>query len=278
LHRPCFTGDYIMSRLALHSTPIDTVQSFWRHYNNIPLPSALHGCKLRIQRRDASADDRDAKASGGGGSIDAVPGSAPARYYVTSIEGLSLFQHGVCPDWEDPHNATGTTITFKTPFSAANIDRVWMNALLAVIGETAAAVDRITGIRIIDRSANYRLEVWADCEVDGVTAAVSDWFLAHIFTALLGDGSGEATSQCQSAAGDKQHGSHARSACAAPVTTFATPHRSEREKKAPDAAPAESSGCGKGDDDRDRHHKKATTAKAARPHGATPRRRKKWGV
>lgn len=152
VHRPCYDGGaYESTRLPL-SNAVDTVESFWRHQNNLPPPSRLFG----LHRERLS------------------------RGCQSTIEGISLFEADVLPEWEHVRNAMGATIVFKGAFGPQHADAVWQRALLGLVGEHASEdVAHITGIRLVDRVSSMRLEVWVDDDGKDIVDRVGRWFLAH---------------------------------------------------------------------------------------------------
>jgi translation initiation factor 4E len=174
MHKPCFEGDYENTRKPLRTQPIESVQEFWRYYNNIPAPSSFFSK---------------------GGKRTIIGG--------IKLEGWSFFQFGTKPDWEDGHNKNGATIVFKSAYTIEEIDQVWVNALMALIGEQFEESLSITGIRVIDRGASYRLEVWTDSADADLTAKVKSWFEQNILVDVE-----------------------------APITSFVSPH-SEPKSSAP---------------------------------------------
>jgi translation initiation factor 4E len=175
MHEPCYDGKYENSRKPLHKDPIGFVQEFWRYYNNIPEPSRFF------------FKDGERKTVGG-----------------VTLEGWSFFEDGVRPDWEDPRNKTGNTITFKASFKPEEIDHVWKSSLVGLVGEMIEQSEHVTGIRIIDRGPNYRLEVWVDTNDTSIVNRIKVWFQSNV----MGD--------VESA-----------------VTCFASPHESEKKPPPP---------------------------------------------
>lgn len=151
MHEPCFDGKYDNTRKPLHSVPISSVQEFWRYYNNIPEPSRFF-CK-----------DGERKTVGG-----------------VTLEGWSFFEEGVKPDWEDGKNKKGNTITFKAAFTSEEIDEVWKNSLVGLVGEMIEQSEHVTGIRVIDRGPNFRLEVWVDTNETSIVNRIKVWFQSHV--------------------------------------------------------------------------------------------------
>jgi hypothetical protein len=157
VHRPCFDGGSYgdTRREIVPDDPMGTIESFWRYFNNMEKPSALFG-RHRARVRDGAA---------------------------STLEGISLFEDGVLPDWEHVRNAMGATVVFKGSFAPQHADAVWTNALLGLVGEYAAGADsvHITGVRLIDRLSSMRVEVWLDDDDPGLSERVGRWFVEHVF-------------------------------------------------------------------------------------------------
>lgn len=166
LHKACFDNNYGDSRYPLHNCPIETVQQFWCHFNNLPKPSDFFF-------RDGIR-----------GEIRGQP-----------LEGLSFFEKNTFPDWESKRNLNGNTITFKSHYSKEEIDSIWLDSLVVLIGETCCHSENITGIRVIDRTVTYRLEIWLDTNDAPIATKVKEWFIKNVFHVIK-----------------------------SPITTFNTPH------------------------------------------------------
>ncbi|KZT05931.1 eukaryotic translation initiation factor 4E class I [Laetiporus sulphureus 93-53] len=108
----------------------DSVEEFWGLYNNIVPPSMLP------QR---------------------------ANYY--------LFKDGIIPAWEDEANKSGGkwSIQFPRDKNRSNVDKMWLNTMLAAIGETFDPLTNessespqslITGVIVSTRPQFYRISIW----------------------------------------------------------------------------------------------------------------------
>lgn len=99
----------------------DTVEDFWCLYNNIVTPSRL------------------------------VYGS-----------DFSLFKQGIEPKWEDTANQMGGKWTFMVPKSTGKnvLDTLWLNTLLALIGEQFDDGDEVCGAVVNVRNKQDRISIW----------------------------------------------------------------------------------------------------------------------
>lgn len=113
-----------------------TVQDFWRVVQNVPTVAQLAGS-----------------------------GHAVLDHRRHTVGGFSVFRAGVAPEWEDAQNVCGGEWYRRFPAgtSPSHLDRVWRDALLALVGEQW---EGCTGARIVNRQAGnkitQKLEVWFD--------------------------------------------------------------------------------------------------------------------
>jgi len=120
---------------------IDSVEEFWGLYNNIVPPSQL---------------------------------PQKANYY--------LFKEGIIPAWEDEANKNGGKWSIQLPKdkNRGNIDKMWLNTMLAAIGETFDHSEEsdlpsvITGVIVSTRPQFYRLSIWTRVAPSGNENEVKD--------------------------------------------------------------------------------------------------------
>ncbi|AVK75868.1 Eukaryotic translation initiation factor 4e [Pandoravirus kuranda] len=162
VHRPCYEGSsYAGTWEPMAKAHVSTIESFWRHQNNLPSPNALFGAN-RERVRDGAA---------------------------SAIEGISFFEAGVLPEWEHVRNAMGASVVFKGAFGPRHASAVWERVLLALVGEqTGDDSERITGARMVDRISSMRVEVWLDDDDPQLADRVGRWFLAHAFDGVVAPG------------------------------------------------------------------------------------------
>eukprot|EP01024_Parvocaulis_polyphysoides_P046810 TRINITY_DN44282_c0_g1_i1.p1 TRINITY_DN44282_c0_g1~~TRINITY_DN44282_c0_g1_i1.p1 ORF type:complete len:243 (-),score=31.00 TRINITY_DN44282_c0_g1_i1:251-979(-) len=100
-----------------------TVEEFWCLYNNIQTPGKL----------SPSAD-------------------------------LHLFKEGIKPAWEDPTNEKGGSWTLSVPGKGTEgknqLDKWWLDSLLALIGEQFTEAGEICGVSANVRTKNDRITLW----------------------------------------------------------------------------------------------------------------------
>eukprot|EP00968_Pinguiococcus_pyrenoidosus_P003586 scaffold237_cov233-Pinguiococcus_pyrenoidosus.AAC.9 len=99
------------------------------------------------------------------------------------VESFSLFEEGVEPIWEDPHNAKGGEYACKDGVPPDRIDGIWEDLLCAVVGEVLDPGREITGVRVVDKSGSsrkrdeprhYRVELWLRSQRAAVNQPIKD--------------------------------------------------------------------------------------------------------
>merc|ERR1711934_187858 len=133
------SGDYNCDPLG----SCDSIGSFWRLFNNIPEPRAFFTPSRDIPRRLVGR---------------------------RKVDSYSIFREGVKPEWEDPLNAVGGEILFRSE-KLELVNKVWYELVLALVGEVIPlAKGTVLGARILDKSGKgkleYRVEVWYGADVD----------------------------------------------------------------------------------------------------------------
>jgi translation initiation factor 4E len=126
---PATTKDWNKWFESLHQVyTFNTIEDFWRLYNNIESPSNL---KPRTS------------------------------YFV--------FVNGVQPMWEHEANRKGGKwfVEFDTRSKTADLDQLWMYALLAAIGESLPASESVLGIQVSAVKNNRgKINVWTKDALD----------------------------------------------------------------------------------------------------------------
>ncbi len=72
----------------------------------------------------------------------------------------SLFKEGITPDWDDNHCKNGGRWYFCLRLPNENIDDLWLNLLLGVIGSTIDSNNHICGCIVESRPKEMRLSLW----------------------------------------------------------------------------------------------------------------------
>lgn len=115
---------------------ISNISDFWGTYNNIPPPSIFFYDGINYKKMKST-------------------NQTPSAY--------SLFKDNVFPAWEDALNKDGFEFSIKF-YNNNNIDNIWLNYLLNIIGNNYEHIDKLNGIRIVDCSiynkVMYRIELW----------------------------------------------------------------------------------------------------------------------
>ena len=117
---------------------INNVIQFWKYWIGIPRPSEFFYVKnetrLTLGQRD--------------------------------VIGFSVFEKGVTPCWEDPKNINGGEWRIRKFKNFSELDNVWNDLVLMLIGENYDENLKIIGVRVVDSSnkeknkALYNIEVW----------------------------------------------------------------------------------------------------------------------
>ena len=82
------------------------------------------------------------------------------------IDAFSIFKRGIRPEWEDPQNHKASELSTVAAFDF-DIDVLWENLVLGLIGETIEVCDEICGCRVVDKYKKgktskplFRVELW----------------------------------------------------------------------------------------------------------------------
>ena len=95
-----------------------------------------------------------------------------------TIDGFSIFKKGIRPAWEDPANANGCELRMIRGIPIlADMDGLWENTIIALIGQMLDTNDKICGCRVTDKSkigkggsnkTLYNIHIWLACTDEGV--------------------------------------------------------------------------------------------------------------
>ena len=81
------------------------------------------------------------------------------------INGMSLFQAGVMPAWEDEINKHGGEVQINFKSNLNTLQKIWDKLVYSVIGGDFENAEHVAGIRLLDKSNSgresiFRIEVW----------------------------------------------------------------------------------------------------------------------
>lgn len=128
-------GDHEYGNNMHNLGDFNTVEGFWRFYNNIPKPSTVFTTSTETH-----------------------------KFADRVVEGFGLFKTGIRPEWEDKANMHGGEFFCRKHFSPQDLDETYENMVLGLVGESIDPNDEITGVRIVDKSKGdrvlYRIELW----------------------------------------------------------------------------------------------------------------------
>ncbi|KAI8607683.1 translation initiation factor eIF 4e-like domain-containing protein, partial [Chytriomyces sp. MP71] len=80
---------------------------------------------------------------------------------LSAGSNFHLFQAGIQPMWEDPQNEKGGKwVAQVTKPRAPELDNLWLNTMLSVIGESFADASEILGAVVSVRRHGNRLSLW----------------------------------------------------------------------------------------------------------------------
>jgi len=81
------------------------------------------------------------------------------------INGMSLFQRNIQPEWEDPVNKQGGQMRIDFRSTLSFLQKIWEKLVFNVVTDNFDGADMLSGIRLLDKS-NYnrenmfRIEIW----------------------------------------------------------------------------------------------------------------------
>ena len=131
-HEKNNTKKYNTNTVQLAS--INTIESFWKVYNNIPKLYDFFNKRIKIN------------------SEEKITGS------------ISFFRENSNPTWEHVTNKNGFEWSVRKYLNENELDEYWLNILLTLIGENYEFSEILNGIRIVDcgnyNKKNYRFEFW----------------------------------------------------------------------------------------------------------------------
>ena len=92
------------------------------------------------------------------------------------VNGLSLFEYGIEPKWEDPINEQGGEfrIDFRAPIVV--VQKLWEKLIYQTVTGEFEEADKLCGVRLLDKSqpakeSCFRIEIWtkfsSDAEDEG---------------------------------------------------------------------------------------------------------------
>lgn len=117
----------------------NTIEYFWRTFNNIPKPTDMFTEPGRYIKKTLK-------------STGEIPGA------------LSLFRKNSYPSWEDKSNINGFEWSIRKYKDFDEFNTLWNNLLLNTIGENFEHSEILNGIRIVDSTIDnkvmYRIELW----------------------------------------------------------------------------------------------------------------------
>lgn len=118
---------------------IDTIETFWKTYNNIPKIKEIFSDGINIKKIKRT-------------------NATPCAY--------SFFKNDIVPCWEHEMNKNGFELSIKNNYNYDMFQEQWLNSMLVLMSN--AECNEINGIRIVDctkgTSVLYRMEFWVSDE------------------------------------------------------------------------------------------------------------------
>tara|TARA_B100001250_G_scaffold323122_1_gene286487 strand:+ start:3439 stop:4002 length:564 start_codon:yes stop_codon:yes gene_type:complete len=121
-------------------TEFNTVEQFWRVWFHLPRPFEFFFTQK---------DDRNLISN-------------------RSVVSYSIFKKGILPKWEDPIANKGGEWRIRRFKCLEELDYLWEEVTLTVIGNSFTNYENILGIRVVDSSQKklnkvlYNIEIWFD--------------------------------------------------------------------------------------------------------------------
>lgn len=81
------------------------------------------------------------------------------------INGMSLFQKNIQPEWEDAVNKNGGQFRIDFKSSISFLQTIWEKLVFSVITDEFSGADMLSGVRLLDKSTAmrenmFRIEIW----------------------------------------------------------------------------------------------------------------------
>ncbi len=114
------------------------INTFWGTFNNIPKPTDMFseiGIPQKVLKRTGE-----------------IPNA------------ISLFRKNSYPTWEDKSNLNGFEWSIRKYKNFHEMNDIWSNLIITVVGEFYEHSEKLNGVRIVDSTIDnkimYRLEIW----------------------------------------------------------------------------------------------------------------------
>ena len=81
------------------------------------------------------------------------------------VNGMSLFQKNIQPEWEDPVNRNGGQFRIDFKSNLPFLQVIWEKLVFSVVTDAFENADMLSGIRLLDkgtfnRENMFRIEIW----------------------------------------------------------------------------------------------------------------------
>lgn len=81
---------------------------------------------------------------------------------LSDLNDYSVFKEHIRPMWEDPANKRGGRWVLTSKYLRNDLDNLWMNTLMYVIGGTSKYASHINGAVVNVRSHGDKIAIWTD--------------------------------------------------------------------------------------------------------------------
>lgn len=104
------------------------------------------------------------------------------------VNGMSLFQHCIQPEWEDPVNKQGGQFRIDFKSTLAFLQIIWEKLVFSVVTDEFDGADMLSGIRLLDKSTfnrenMFRIEIWT--KFDSSQSAMVESLKNHLETEYI---------------------------------------------------------------------------------------------
>ena len=94
-------------------------------------------------------------------------GKQTANFYEVNgtlqrVSSLAFFKTGVIPAWEDARNRLGGDYFVKIDKDGALVKDIWNSVILELVSGSFDNVDRVCGLRVVDKLDFLKIELWVD--------------------------------------------------------------------------------------------------------------------
>ena len=91
--------------------------------------------------------------------------SVQVKGQTVRVNGMSLFQRNIQPEWEDPVNKQGGQFRIDFKSNLPFLQELWEKLVFSLITDEFEGADMLSGVRLLDKSTSnkeniFRIEIW----------------------------------------------------------------------------------------------------------------------